>query len=267
MRVFLCHEILARRVVLLSLVAASACSRSTDRLGPTVDRSGGDLPTLSVPRTDSAPVIDGDLTDEAWQRAASTGPFVSPASGKPTPGSKVRARARLLYDASHLFIAFEVLDEAPVSAFRADEEDPHVWSSASGVEMMLAPGDHDDNRDYFEVQIEVGGAVWDTHFDDYNKPIRHLPLSKKKRFGRQEWKSGIERATRRESWGYSVELSLPFAMLRTAREAKAPAAGAVWRMNFYSFRDGQGDALAWSPLLGKGNFHRASRFGRVTFQQ
>jgi hypothetical protein len=36
-------------------------------------------------------------------------------------------------------------------------------------------------------------------------------------------------------------------------------------MNFYSFRDGQRDSLAWSPIQGQGNFHRAARFGRVTF--
>jgi hypothetical protein len=36
-------------------------------------------------------------------------------------------------------------------------------------------------------------------------------------------------------------------------------------MNLYSFRDGQADAMSWSPLLGQGNFHRSSRFGRLRF--
>jgi hypothetical protein len=33
------------------------------------------------------------------------------------------------------------------------------------------------------------------------------------------------------------------------------------RMNFYAMEDNGG--AAWSPILGQGNFHKASRFGRV----
>jgi hypothetical protein len=38
----------------------------------------------------------------------------------------------------------------------------------------------------------------------------------------------------------------------------------VWRINFYAMKDNGG--VAWSPILGQGNFHKASRFGRVTWQ-
>ncbi len=34
-------------------------------------------------------------------------------------------------------------------------------------------------------------------------------------------------------------------------------------MNFYAMENNGG--TAWSPILGQGNFHRASRFGRVTW--
>jgi hypothetical protein len=60
-------------------------------------------------------------------------------------------------------------------------------------------------------------------------------------------------------------MAIPWRSFTSARTAVPPHAGDTWRMNFYSFRDGQGDALAWSPLLGRGNFHRAQRFGRVRF--
>jgi hypothetical protein len=46
-----------------------------------------------------------------------------------------------------------------------------------------------------------------------------------------------------------------------------PRPGDVWRANLYSFRDGQGDSLAWSFIRGEGNFHRSSRFGRVVFTE
>jgi len=34
-------------------------------------------------------------------------------------------------------------------------------------------------------------------------------------------------------------------------------------VNFYAMKNNGG--VAWSPILGQGNFHKASRFGKVTF--
>jgi hypothetical protein len=34
-------------------------------------------------------------------------------------------------------------------------------------------------------------------------------------------------------------------------------------MNFYAMKNNSG--VAWSPILGQGNFHKASRFGRITW--
>ena len=42
-----------------------------------------------------------------------------------------------------------------------------------------------------------------------------------------------------------------------------PKPGEVWRINFYAMKNNGG--VAWSPILGQGNFHKASRFGRVTW--
>jgi len=37
----------------------------------------------------------------------------------------------------------------------------------------------------------------------------------------------------------------------------------VWRVNFYAMKQNAG--VAWSPILGQGNFHKASRFGKLTW--
>jgi hypothetical protein len=71
----------------------------------------------------------------------------------------------------------------------------------------------------------------------------------------------VDRATGR----YTIELALPFSALQSPNAVSPPREGDVWRINFYSFRGGQRDALAWSPTLGQGNFHRSARFGRVRF--
>jgi hypothetical protein len=219
---------------------------------------------LAVPRLASPPVLDGKLDDPAWSGAAVIGPLVDSNNGAPVPSSPVAAWARAGFTDEALWVGVVVRDRSPVAAFGRDDVDPHVWGKSSGVELILQPGDPGDNRDYYELQVDVGGAVFDSHFDDYNAPVTGAGATKI--FGHQDWSSGVERAAfvQRGSF-WSVELKLPWRAVAGARVAVPPKPGDVWRLNLYSFRDGQRYALAWSPIRGQGNFHRASRFGRVRF--
>jgi hypothetical protein len=223
-----------------------------------------DVPTvLARQLAPDAIRVDGVL-EAAWERAGSTGAFVHPGSGAVVSGSPVNATARIAWDARRLLCAFVVRDRHPTSPFPRGQEDPHIWARASGVELMVQPGDHGDNRSYFEVQVDVNGAVWDTRFDDYNQPITGPPGAR--RFGHQQWRSRLERAVKVEQGrAYTLEIGIPWDALRSGRARTPPGPGDTWRMNLYSFRDGQRAALAWSPILGQGNFHRAARFGRVRF--
>jgi hypothetical protein len=237
---------------------------------PTVAGVGGDETVSGAPagvgRFAVPPVIDGKLDDAAWASATVLGPFVDPGNGAAVPyDHPVAALAKIGWDEQRMYLGFVVRDREPRSPFPRDAVDPHIWAQASGIEVMLQPGDPGDNRGYFEVQVDVAGAVWDTRFDDYNAPIAGEGAAR--RFGHEEWSAGLERAVSVpvDGGGYTVELALPFATLAGARVAVPPRAGDVWRLNLYSFRDGQRQALAWSPLRGQGNFHRASRFGRVVW--
>lgn len=218
-----------------------------------------------VARLATPPVIDGTLDEAAWAAATALGPLVDPFEGRPVPATHpVAAFARIGWDDTHLYVAFVVRDVDPRSPFARDEVDPHIWAEASGIEVMLQPGDPGDNRDYIELQVDASGAVWDTRFDDYNQPISGEGAAR--RFGHQDFASHLERAVlARPGSFYTVELALPWSAVSPARVAVPPRKGDVWRMNLYTFRDGQRQALAWSPLRGQGNFHRASRFGRIVF--
>lgn len=234
---------------------------------PAADRSDGKLPELEVPRVESdAIAIDGRPTDPGWARAAHTGLFVRPGDGRPSPDSKVNASARAAWDDQHLFLSFVVYDPEPSTPFSRTDVDPHIWEKASGVEVMIQPGSFDDNAKYYELQVDVGGAVWDTRFDDYNRPIVDGPEGRV--FGHTKWASGVRRAAAidRDARRYTLELALPWRAFEGGRAELPPKPGDVWRVNLYSFRDGQSDAMAWSPLMGKGNFHRTARFGRFRFQ-
>jgi hypothetical protein len=244
-----------------------ACDKPVPEWARSQARNLGD-PTvegapLAAPRAPSPPQLDGKLDDAAWKNAATLGPLVDPGNGDEVAKSPVTAFARLTWDERALYLGVVVRDAQPTSPFARADVDPHVWGKSSGIELMLQPGDPHDNRDYYELQIDVNGAVFDSHFDDYNQPITAPPDRK---FGHEEWSSQVERAvhTQRGTF-YSIEAALPWSALAPARGAVPPRAGDVWRLNLYTFRDGQRAALAWSPIRGQGNFHRAARFGRVRF--
>ncbi len=224
------------------------------------------LPSYTVTRAAQPPAIDGTLDDGCW--TTPTEAFVHPGGGDAVPDSPVRAQAWLSYDDTNLYLAMRVADAAPESSNGRDDVDPHVWATASGIELMLQPGNPGDNTHYYEVQVDVNAAVWDTRFDDYNRPISGDGDARQ--FGHQSWDAQLERAVSREDGHYVIEASMPWSAIAadTAedRAAVPPQSGDAWRANLYSFRDGQRASLAWSPLLGEGNFHRSARFGTLTFE-
>jgi hypothetical protein len=220
---------------------------------------------LAVPRLPSPPHLDGKLDEAAWAQAAVLGPLVDPGGGREMEKHPVAAWARLGWDDTNLYLGVVVRDRAPRSPFSRDDVDPHVWAQASGIELIVQPGDPGDNRDYYELQVDVAGAVFDSHFDDYNAPAAGTGAART--FGHQDWSSRVERAIFVERGRfYAIEAALPWAALAPGRVPIPPRPGDVWRLNLYTFRDEQRLSLAWSPIRGQGNFHRASRFGRIQFQ-
>ena len=244
------------------LVATTGCRRGGVEGPPPPPRTS--LPTLTAPSVDADGIaFDGVLDEAAWTTAATTEAFVLPGNGVFDPASTVRATARVAWSPTGLLVGFEVDDVDPVSDHARDVVDPHIWEAASGIELMLQPGDPGDNTHYYEVQVDVAEAVWDTRFDDYNAPITGEGAARE--FGHQSWSAELQRSASTTDTGYVVEMLLPWDVIDSPHADAPPAAGDTWRMNLYAFRDGQRAAVAWSPLLGEGNFHRSSRFGRLTF--
>jgi hypothetical protein len=194
------------------------------------------------------------------------GPFVDTGNGRSVSASHpVAATARIGWDAERLYLGFVVADGHPAAPFRRGDVDPHLWGSASAVEVMLQPGDPGDNREYYEIQVDTVGAIFDTHWDDLMTPLAGTPAERV--FGHQDWSCAAERAATVEpGHSYTIEMAVPWAALVKGRTPIPPRAGDVWRLNLYSFRDGQRLALGWSPIRGQGNFHKSSRFGRIRFE-
>ncbi|MFW5741113.1 MAG: hypothetical protein ACOC1F_12180, partial [Myxococcota bacterium] len=71
--------------------------------------------------------IDGKLDEDAWKRAASTGPFVDVGSGQPNKAFPVQGSAKLTWDDDYLYVGFQVQSKTIVGGFPKDAKDPHLW--------------------------------------------------------------------------------------------------------------------------------------------
>ena len=208
--------------------------------------------------------IDGRLDEPAWKAAKGTGPFVDVRTGNENPAIPTQGNARLLWDDQFLYVGFEVHEKKVHGGWPLDAKDPHLWEKDT-VEIMIDPDGDGDNKDYYEIQINPQNLVFDTQYDDYNSPNGNG----RGPFGHEEWSANLKSAVvvngtldndSDVDQGYTVEAKIPWASFTKAQHAP-PVPGSTSRMNFYAMKNNGG--TGWSPILGMGNFHRASRFGRV----
>jgi hypothetical protein len=252
----------------LLLAAGAGCNadppRSSSGSAPPVDPKA-QIKEISAPKMDGSSIkIDGVLDEPAWSTAAGTGLFVDVGSGMPNPRIPSQGEAKIFWDDKFLYVGFEAYDKTVHGGFPADAKDPHLWEKDT-VEMMIDPDGDGDNKDYYEIQINPQNLIFDTQYDDYNRPNGNG----KGPFGHEEWTASAEHAVTLHGTldndsdtddGYTVEAKIPWASFSKAKTLP-PAPGSSWRVNFYAMQNNGG--TAWSPILGLGNFHKASRFGRV----
>ena len=220
--------------------------------------------------------VDGKGDDAAWQKAALIGPFVDVGTGKPNTSFPVNGSAKMLWDDTNLYVLFDVKEDEVVGGFTkpgaADQKDmwtttgqPKLWMKDT-VEIMTDPDPSGDNKDYYELQINPQNKVFHSNYDTYNAP----KVDPNGPFGHEDWDPKLKSAVvvhgdidkAGTDQGYTVEASIPWAAFAKAAN-HPPKSGDVWRMNFYAMKNNGG--VAWSPILGQGNFHKATRFGKVTW--
>ncbi len=212
--------------------------------------------------------IDGKLDDDAWKTAPTAGPFVDVKTGQPNKTFPVNGSVKVLWDDEGMYLGFQVTDPEIVGGFKKTDKDPHLWTK-DAVEIMVDPDGDGDNKDYYEIQVGPQNLVFDSQFDSYNEPKKE-PNGP---FGHQEWSSKLKSAVVVDGTldkpgdkdkGYTVEVMIPWKSFSKAKTTP-PKVGDVWRMNFYAMKNNGG--VAWSAILGQGNFHKASRFGKIMWAE
>jgi hypothetical protein len=227
-----------------------------------------------APRARAPLAMDGRMDEADWQRAPWTGLFID-IEGDAKPRPRHATRARMLWDDEHLYVA-AWLDE------------PHVWGTLTkhdaiiyrdnDFEVFLDPDG--DFRDYFEVEVNALGTVFDLRL---NKPYREGGRAIK------SWTppdlvaavavSGTLDDPGDEDQGWGVEIAIPFtALAEHTSAALPPDLHDVWRVNFSRVQwqheivdgayrkvpDTPEDNWVWTPQFAI-NMHIPDRWGFLEF--
>ena len=264
-------------VFLVSGRPSLACAQERETSAPFAPR------TYVAYRVQEAIAIDGKLNEAAWVHAEWTEAFVD-IEGSEQPEPRLETRAKMLWDDQAFYVIAQL-------------EEPDVWATFTkrdtavyrdnAFEVFIDPDG--DTHHYYEVEINALETVWD------------LMLVKPFRDGGPSFSAwdirGLEAAVHVEGTlnepedtdeGWTVELALPWAVLREAAPGgRPPEDGAQWRLNFaraqwpFDVIDGayhkatdpetgrpttQAHWWVWAPQ-GSVNMHRPEYWGYVQFSE
>jgi len=195
---------------------------------------------LKAVRAAKPPVIDGAVDEEEWRGAAVASDFVQfePRRGEP---STARTEALVLYDATHLYVAFRAWDPEPLTA-QLTQRDADLFGDDSVVVLLDSYG---DRQSAYYFQTNVLGTQADGRIADD---------------GRQadgSWDAPWRSAARRTEFGWMAEIAIPLTSIKYAAGENRR-----WGINFGRSRRRTLEFCTWAGPLD--NRARVSQAGSLT---
>jgi hypothetical protein len=198
--------------------------------------------------TNTAPVIDGDINDNAWKQAAWTtdfGDIEGDSKPKPTYPTKVK----MLWGDSCLYIAAQI-QEPNVWAYQAHHDD--IVFHDNDFEVFINP--NNTTHQYYEIEVNALNTIFDLFL---NNPYRDA--------GRPmiSWDAeGLRSAVKVQGTlndpadtdqGWTVEMAIPFKALYLGDYLRIPHDGTMWRINF--------SRVEWDTNVSDGKYVKQTRPG------
>lgn len=226
-------------------------------------------------RAASTTKIDGDLDKPFWQSAKWTDDFVD-IEGDKRPKPRFRTRAKMLWDDTYFYFAFE-LEESAVTA-TLTEHDSVIFHD-NDIELFIDPDG--DTRLYVELEINAFNTTWDLllvkAYRDGGPAIDGFELHGLKTAVKVHGTINDHTSTDK---GWTCEVAIPWRAFKdVANMPLPPKPGDQWRVNFsrvewlYDVEDGhyvkragtKEDNWVWSPQ-GVVDMHQPEQWGFVEFQ-
>jgi len=223
--------------VVAGVYVSGCCSGSSDGKSSFEKISDETLPEPQIEfapreyvcyRTAKPLIIDGRLDDAGWQQAAWTENFID-IEGESKPAPRFKTRVKMLWDDKYFYVA-------------ADMEEPDIWGTLTqrdavifhdnDFEVFIDPDG--DTHEYYELEVNALGTEWDLFLV---KPYRDGGPAV------DAWDiRGLKTAVNIDGTinkpgdvdrGWSIEIAIPWAVLRQCAHKDAPPKNLdQWRVNF-----------------------------------
>lgn len=195
---------------------------------------------LTIPRLPdgvAAPVMDGDVSDAAWQHAAVADEFRL--AGTRVPGASATT-ARLLHDDQNLFLAFDCGEKSAaeiVAQNKLRDDAKNFWDDVVEVFFCDTP---DLNR-FWHLAVNPLGTQWDGLND---KVAYNLDWTSVGKVSGNRW---------------TVEIKIPFASLNQP----GASVGKTWRANLCRSQRPKWENSSWNSV--EERFAVPNQFGELEF--
>lgn len=206
------------------------CSHSKDQVDNAQRKS-----VYQVQKSNSPPIIDGQLADIAWNSSKWSAYFVD-IEGDKRPTPFLKTRIKMLWDDSYLYIGAE-LEETDIWGYITEKNVP-IYKYGNDFEVFIDPDR--DNHNYYELELNPLNTIWELTLE---KPYRNggpaidptnLDGLKTAVAYRGTINEGSDIDT---SW--TVEIAIPFNNLYNYRKNHTrvlkkpiPEEGDIWGLNF-----------------------------------
>ncbi len=205
--------------------------------------------------------IDANLNKPEWKNI--TGLTIKNILGK-TPKYTPKTEVKMLYDDNYIYAIFHV-NEKYIKAVATKIND-YVYRD-SGVEFFFTPSNNISDG-YFNLEINCIGTPYFKHQIKFKKNVIDIDTNDIKKIEIAHSLSGIINSEIEKTIDWTLEFKIPINMIKKYAKVIQPAAGVVWRANFYKTADATSNPhyLSWNKIKSKKpNFHLPVFFGIIKF--
>ncbi|TDN95039.1 carbohydrate binding protein with CBM9 domain [Salegentibacter sp. 24] len=229
-------------------------------------------------KTSEKILIDGKAGETTWKKAPESQNFID-IEGEKTP--RYRTNMKMLWDENYLY-------------FYAKMEEPHIWATLkkrdtvifynNDFEIFIDPDG--DTHNYYEFEMNALNTIWDLFIvKPYREPAPVVDSWDIQGLKSEVYIQGTLNDPSDKDQYWSVEIAIPWEVLKEANTHSEIPKEEFWRINFsrvnwdfdldngtYSrAKDAQGDYKAeynwvWSPQ-GVINMHEPEHWGYVYFSE
>ena len=223
-------------VLFLTVVVSSSIAADDGRIA-----DGREIAAMAIAADALAIRVDGELNDAAWQSAPAVSEFIQ-REPKEGAAASFRTEARVLYDATGLYIGVRAFDPEPakIKSFltRRDEQSSSDW-----IRVLI--DSYHDRRTAYEFDVNPLGVKQDSYWFNDNNSDR-------------SWDAVWEVMVSRDAEGWRAEFHIPYSQLRFSRQSDG-------RLGFAVVREVArlNETSTW-PLLAKSASGYVSSFGELT---